>query len=183
MKYGALAYLAFVFAPMSVEAATRTVYFSQPGRNVTYDKGLGQQAISECRIYVSNPSTTTQTFRIVAKAEAAASGDFPGVATPPAVGPHTLTGGARLSFTMVFPTFLAGAANRDKKQQLLCSGSIEVSDASDGSPGYLIAGGTLTTFTTSGTLQTTGATTGATLGGGTAIFTQIPITINRGKPF
>lgn len=67
-------------------------------------------------------------------------------------------------------------------QKLRCSGSIIATDVAQ--PGFLIASGILVTFVESARMSTDGATSGAEgTFGGIAVYTQVPISINRAKPF
>ena len=53
-------------------------------------------------------------------------------------------------------------------------------------PGFIIANGVLVTFVESAKMTTDGVTAGTTASvafGGLAVYTQVPISINRAKPF
>lgn len=164
-------------------AATRTIYFSQTGRNVaTSAGGVGSPVQSFCRITISNPSTQSQQISI--RLEGVSTGSFPSnpVSNPPQIGNNvSLAGNATLIYSFAYPTFTAGTPGT---QQLLCKGQITAADPTSSGPGYVVATGTLTTFNASATIQTTGVP-GAPppVLGGPAVFTQIPVAINRGKPF
>lgn len=170
-----------LFAAGWAEAATRTVHFSQVGRNRT-TQGLGEPARSTCRITISNPSSVSQniTFNWDVRAEGVGSG-------PAAPSPNTnsvtlsANGGSQV-WLFSYNEYPDNTTVEDGSQELICSGTIVASDPTGSNPGFVIASGVLTTFVESGEVQTENAT-GASVFGGFAVYTQVPITINRGSPF
>jgi hypothetical protein len=66
-------------------------------------------------------------------------------------------------------------------QSLRCAGSIVAADTAQ--PGFITASGVLTTFVESSEIKTDNTTNGANTLGGIAVYSQIPIVINRAKPF
>ena len=178
----AIVFLATFWLPTEALAATRTVYFSQTGRNIaTTAGGVGTTVRSVCRITVSNPSSSRQLISV--QLNGAATVAFTGNASPSHNTTdeelNTTTTTSRV-YSIDYPNFTAGTA---ATQQLICKGQITVKDPTGEGPGYVVATGTLTTFTASGTIQTAGTPGGAPVLGGPAVFTQIPVAINRGKPF
>ncbi len=186
---------------LPAKAATRTAYFTATGTNRT-TIGLSAQATSTCKISVSNPSTQSQTVSINIAANSLDSWNgsasstldanqtdykLDGVACGSSTCTTTLAQGATTTMTVSYAAFHAksdATSGANSQQQLRCSGNISVSDASAGQVGYIIASGVLTTFVESSIVQTDASTSGAqNTFGGVAVYTQVPITINRGKPF
>lgn len=177
-------------------AAQRTVYFTQTARNTTTEYPLREAVFSHCRLTVSNPSTTSQNITIsmnVHSPTASSSGAWSATGAGNASVPSGFSGsnpgsittslaaGASATYEFRYPAFPANQAWRF--QQLICAGSIVATDPTDSTPGYLTAGGTLSTFNSTGALQTDGAPMGTTMYHGMAIFTQVPVAVNRGRPF
>lgn len=169
-----------LFAAHSANAATRTVYFSQVGRN-SAAQGLGEEAKSTCRITVANPSTVAQTIKYEFKVSATGigAGDADPDPSAPASGQSIAAGDSK---TWIF-TYKPFPPDVNGTQELICSGSITAEDPPSSNPGFVIASGVLTTFVESGDIQTEHQATGATIFGGFAVYTQVPIIINRGSPF
>jgi len=201
--------LCFFSAPAN--AATRTVYFNQSGMNKTVNGLAAPGADSTCKITISNPSTVSQTFTLnanVSSLDKWAGGESgtsttgflcsPGGCTSATSGGSisctglsctgSLAAGANVQATFQFSHYPARTNNvagtQNIYQKLRCSGSIVATDVS--SPGFLIASGVLVTFVESAKMSTDGVTSGsktpATFGG-IAVYTQVPISINRSKPF
>lgn len=180
------------FLSESAQAISRTVYFTQSGRNVT-TLGLGETARGSCRITISNPSSQSQTYSLTVTANAtnSAAGAATLTANDAACASlgggrftcetHTLTNGQSHSYTFSFPVYPVRATIAAGQQVTTCSGSITANDV--GNPGFLLGSGSLLTFTESGAIQTQNATGGMDQFGGQALYTQLPLVINRGKPF
>jgi hypothetical protein len=181
--------------PLSADAASRTVYFNAVGTNRTQD-GLADDVNSTCKITISNPSSQTETWSIETtatsidpwtsatpqgvKSSASSSGCFTGCSLA-ANGSVTLTYTYK-NFPKRDTVHTAAGAPWAYAQQLRCSGKITVSDAGT-QPGFLIANGVLVTFVESSRMHTDAATGGTATFAGIAVWTQIPIAINRSKPF
>lgn len=191
----------------TAEAATRTAYFNQSGQNRTVN-GISADATSSCRITISNPSGQDQTYVLRMSASSldswslagptAAQGANFGSAVP--TGSASFTGGScpNCSGTLPAGTSVTITYNFSPypqrhhpttpvttgTQKLRCSGSIEATDSNQ--PGFLVANGTLVTFVESTKMSTDGVTGGSTAQaqfGGMAVYTQVPISVNKGKPF
>ncbi len=184
----------------TAKAVTRVVYFNGSGTNRTVE-GLSAAATSTCKITLSNPSSVSQTYiinasptsinnwsggsatvTIAASAPTLVSGS--GACAATCTG--TLTAGQSVTVSYsytAFPARPAGITAFSGKQQLRCTGSITASDVTPTNPGFLIASGTLITFVETARMNTDSTTGGTTLFGGIAIYTQVPIAINRSKPF
>jgi hypothetical protein len=196
-----------LFTPIHANAATRTAYFNQQGMNRTIN-GIAQPgATSTCRITISNPSQQAQTYTLrmsVSSLDSWAGGDSGTSRNGSYTAPATSTGSATMSnacasnactgslpsnssitITYSFQRYLSRYENLlTGYQKLRCSGSIEAVDTTQ--PGFLVASGVLVTFVESTKMQTEGVTGGSTATasfGGMAVYTQVPITINKGKPF
>lgn len=177
--------LAMAFlAPPSL-AAQRKIYFTQAGQNATVN-GLSSTAQSTCTISIRNSSSVSETF--ILSVTANASGTGAGAATNPAgnttvpysTGTVTIASGLTQIYTFTYVTFPASTVG---SQVLVCSGSITADDSAAGSPGYLVASGKLVTFVESGTISSSGTTAGSSVLKNFAVYTQLPITINGGRPF
>ncbi|MGZ6468436.1 MAG: hypothetical protein ACXWQJ_14145 [Bdellovibrionota bacterium] len=200
MQNSNISFLSLLFLTafsVSAQAATRTAYFDQSGVNSSIT-GFSQANTARCRISISNPSSADQIFTLIVYATSTnaptANGSLAGTAPTGWVGspsgnfanPGTLTGitvqknGGMVTYDFTYPALTTGA---NQTQYVFCRGSISVQDAASGTPGFLVASGVLVTFSESSVQQTTGMTTATTAFGGTAIFSQIPVSINRGKPF
>ncbi|HEY8279992.1 MAG TPA: hypothetical protein VIH99_10225 [Bdellovibrionota bacterium] len=183
-------------------APARTVYFNATGVNRT-TKGLGTATASTCKITLSNPSSTSQDYVMAITATSkdaftggaavvsnatGASGAGCSVAGAVVNCSGTLTAGGSATGIITYTAFTAGAVGsaagyQNGNQQLRCSGSIKATD-STATPGFMIASGVLVTFVESTEMQTQNTSSGAAVNfGGTAVFTQVPIAINRSKPF
>jgi len=187
-----LTLVALLLASAPAMAAQRTVYFNATGTNRTSD-GLSARATSTCKITISNPSNQTEVYTIdatptsidewngagaVAAAGTGTGGCLSGCALAPG-GSVTIT----YSYNF-FPTRSDTPNGISKRQELRCSGKITVTDQSQ--PGFLLASGVLVTFVESARMHTDATTTGTlstNIFGGIAVYTQIPIPINRSKPF
>lgn len=202
---GLAALLLAVLFSFGAHAATRTAYFNQSAQNKTTNGLADPGGQSYCRITISNPSNVEQ--RVSAMKVSITSLDSWGggpSGTPQAGSYSSLTNtsgvtaascatdcvatlGAGSSVTFVFaysayPTKSGGVTNG--YQKLRCSGSIVAEDT--GQPGFLVATGVLVSFVESTKISTDGITMGSptdTEFGGMAVYTQVPISINRGKPF
>ena len=172
-------------------AVSRTVYFTQSGRNLTTD-GLGESVSGLCRITISNPSTQSQTFLLAVTANATQTAAGAATLTSGtcssggsgtfSCGTTTLAANGSSTFVFTYPAYPTRLGGTTTAQQIVsCSGSITANDSTN--PGFLIATGALLSFTESGGIRTQNATGGTTSFTGQAIFTQLPIAINRGKPF
>lgn len=202
----AIAAIAFS-AGLSAQAATRTAYFNQSGQNRTVN-GISADATSSCRITISNPSGQDQTYILRMSASSldswAAAGPTTAQnatfssATPSGTASYTaascpncsgtLPAGTSITITYNFSTYPqrhhATTPVTTGTQKLRCSGSIEATDTTQ--PGFLVANGTLVTFVESTKMSTDGVTAGNTEQaqfGGMAVYTQVPISVNKGKPF
>ncbi|MGZ3700300.1 MAG: hypothetical protein ACXWSD_00875 [Bdellovibrionota bacterium] len=197
---------AFLFA-LPAHAATRIIYFNATGTNRT-TVGLSVDANSTCAITISNPSGYAEVIAVTAKVDSldgwvdsnysTPSADLSGTNTPTITAATTgscaaasscnlNSGGGSATFTWKFSTFPhkpTTSTTAAYKQMLRCSGSIKVQDVT--TPGFLVGTGVLTTFVESAIMKTEGATGGsgpiATFGG-IPVYTQVPIAINRSKPF
>lgn len=203
---GAVSALGFLIP--CAEAATRTAYFNQSGQNKTVNGLADPGAQSTCRITINNPSSVPQDYRLainVSSLDSWAGGD----AGTPVTGSYRET---NVDASVTAPTLSSGkwagslpaggtvtvvyqfSAYPSRKnatyptttgyQKLRCSGSIEATDSAQ--PGFLVATGILVTFVESTKMSTDGVTGGSTQNvefGGMAVYTQVPIAINRGKPF
>lgn len=192
---------------LPVEAATRTAYFNQSAQNRTVN-GISADAVSSCRITISNPSGQNQTYVLRMSASSLDSWSASGPTAAQAAGfnsatptgsasystgscPNcsgTLPAGTSITITYNFTTYPrrlhATTPVTSGTQKLRCSGSIEATDSSQ--PGFLVADGSLVTFVESTRMSTDGVTGGSTqqaLFGGMAVYTQVPISVNKGKPF
>lgn len=184
------------------QAASRTAYFNQTGQNKTVNGLASPGGQSSCRITVSNPSGQDQRFTLTvsvnsidswgsgtsacASATAQTSGTVTGGTASCAGGSSTtLATNASITFTFNYSAYPHRSTLTAGTQKLRCSGSIAADDVSQ--PGFLVASGVLVTFVESTKMSTDGVTSGgsptATEFGGMAVYTQVPITINRGKPF
>lgn len=197
--WGALAFLT-----PAASAATRTVYFSQTGMNKT-THGLSAPATSTCKITISNPSTAVQTFTLTTRvtslngwtgavgtqtlgAYAGAATDFKTSAATLSCAAFVCTGrltaNDSIQVTYNFTAYPASTtpAAQNSTQKLRCSGTIVAVD--EAQPGFLIASAVLVTFLESARM-TSESTTGGVAGnfGGLAVFSQVPISVNRAKPF
>lgn len=191
-----IAPLAFcAIAPHAAFGVSRTIYFSQSARNLTTE-GLGNTARGNCRITITNPSAQSQTYlltvSVVASGTAAASGNAtltsatgggscggsPGAYS---CGTHTLAAGGNHTYIFSYPIYPTRPTIITGIQYEACSGSIVANDTTN--PGFLLASGALLTFSEGGNMQTVNSTGGTFTFAGQAIYSQLPITINRGKPF
>lgn len=188
------------------EAATRTAYFNQSGQNKTVNGLADPGAQSTCRVTINNPSNVPQDYKLamnVSSLDSWAGGDSGtpvtgsyretnADGTPPTLSSGKWTGSLAAGETVtVVYQFSAYPSRRNATyptttgyQKLRCSGSIEASDSAQ--PGFLVATGILVTFVESTKMSTDGVTGGSTQNvefGGMAVYTQVPIAINRGKPF
>ncbi len=99
----------------------------------------------------------------------------------------SINANANVQVTLPFSAYPARSTNpnhQNSYQKLRCSGSIVAIDQA--APGFLIANGVLVTFVESAKMSTDGVTSGSTVStnfGGLAVYTQVPISINRGKAF
>jgi hypothetical protein len=189
-----LALGAGILAPSLASAVTRTIYFTQSARNVTVE-GIGEAATSTCRIILSNPSNQNQSYTLVIRASATGTGAggatlSEGAGCSTSGGVITCTGSlagdtnASASFTISYPPYpTRGSGTFAGSQTVICSGHIVATDPGGGNPGFLMAGGSILTFTESGALQTTNSTGGVTFFAGQAVYSQLPISINGGRPF
>lgn len=109
---------------------------------------------------------------------ATGSGTPPNNATPTGAINGTLNvGDAPLTYTFTYPSVPASTPNA--AQEVVCSGTVVATDGAQ--PGFLLASGVLITFVESGEMETEGTTTA--IYGGMAVYTQVPVAINRGQPF
>jgi hypothetical protein len=181
------------------QAASRTVYFNATGTNRT-SEGLSENANSTCTIVVTNPSSASQTFTLKTTVQAINEFDGSHAFTTSGISVSqagcTVTGcaseialsanGGSVTITFTYKTFpkRPSTTQYTHSQTLRCTGSITAKDVSASAPGYVVASGTLNTFIESAKMHTDSATSESTnLFGGVAVWTQIPIAINRGKPF
>ncbi len=183
-----LLFLACLIPAEFAHAVTRNVTFTQVGRNVTRN-GLEATAKSSCRITVSNQSGQSQTIAFAHNVKSLST-TIPALnnvnatytATTPAspATVHTLAPTVSITYTFDYATYPTATAG---SQELVCSGTLTAND-SGASPGFLIASGVLVTFIESGDgeIQSQGGT-GTVSFNGMAVYTQVPITINRGQPF
>lgn len=184
--------LAFLLPSVGI-AATRTAYFNQSGLNKTIN-GLAQAGMSTCRITINNPSNKSQTYTVTANITSLDSWNGGDAGTPVsgslASGSSTGTLNQNETATLVFNFSTYPHRNHGTYptqagyQKLRCSGSIVATDVDQ--PGFLVASGVLVTFVESTKMSTDGVTSGSTATaqfGGMAVYTQVPVTINRGKPF
>lgn len=186
-----------LLASISAQATDRTVYFVATGTNRT-SQGLGAAATSTCRIIISNPSSYDETFKMTNTVQSLdpGSSSYTTVGTPSVTAggscPNssscsgTVTAGSSVTITFSFTPFLprstaGGAWVGALSQTLRCSGSILVHDTTQ--PGFLIASGQLVTFVESSAMHTDASTGGSKTFGGIAVYSQVPIVVNRGKPF
>jgi len=196
--------LLFVFSPQA-RAINRTVYFTTTGVNRTAAGGVASSQPSTCQINVSNPSAVTQSIVVkpviqnidvgsnslstvtapVPLYKIAINASSSGTPTTNNCGggnsncTATLPGGGS-SVTFIFP-YDPFPADTQGSQTLRCSGSIQASDVT--TPGFVTASGTLVTFVESSEMHTDSSTATSVVFGGTAIYSAIPIVINRAKPF
>jgi len=190
---------AFSFAP-SAHAASRIIYFNATGTNRT-TVGLSTGANSTCVVTINNPSLYSETVIVTGTVDSLDGWVDINYATPTAAtGPTSstatcsagsctatiaTTGSATFTWTFSqYPAKPASSATYGFKQVLRCSGSISVTDVT--TPGFLVGTGVLTTFVESAIMKTEGSTTNSnnvSTFGGIPVYTQIPIAINRSKPF
>lgn len=178
-------------APLNGFSATRTVYFDQTAVNTSVH-GFSSATTSRCTVVINNPSGQSQdiTMSIYASAEssvAAMAGNAVAVPTtgfsgtsPIVLSSQNIPSTQSKKYDFDYPTFPALTAGQ---QQLFCRGSITVTDTNPANPGFVVASGLILSFTESSIVQTVGASVGATAFGGSVVFTQVPLSINRGKPF
>lgn len=97
----------------------------------------------------------------------------------------TLAPNVGVTFAFNYPTYSKKADGTTAGVQTIsCSGTITASDPTSSNPGFLLGTGNLTIFSESGELETDSTTGGGTIDfGGQGVFSQIPIAINRSKPF
>lgn len=172
----------------SALAATRTVYFSQTGRNTTV-QGIASAVSSTCVITLTNTSGVNQTYAITMSGTntgtkvSGAGGTFTNTA-PAGVSltGQSLANNASANHTITFQSYPARANVETGSQLLVCSGSITVDDPTPATPGFITASGVLVTFVEAGELTTT-SVTGGGLWNGFAVFSQVPMMINGGRPF
>jgi hypothetical protein len=182
-------------------ATDRTIYFVSTGQNRTVT-GLTAAAQSFCRVTITNPSSVQETVTVKATVQSVdgwtgsssyvsgnlgttpitGSGSISSCAGPASCA-VVLNGNASVTINYSFTAYPPKPTATQTNQFLRCSGSIVAQDTG-GSPGFVIASGVLVTFTESSQMHTDSTTgqTSATFGG-IAVYSQIPITINRGKPF
>jgi len=185
----------------SAWAISRTVYFVTSGINRT-QVGMSSSAQSYCRLTINNPSSVTETVAITSSVQSidawtGSTGSYvTGVldTTAPTGGASvgactvsscsaTLPRNSTVTINYKFTAYPDHTQATASSQSLRCSGSIQASD-STGTPGFLIASGVLMTFTESSQMHTDASTagTGPTFGG-IPIYSQVPLVVNRGKPF
>jgi len=97
----------------------------------------------------------------------------------------SLTPNLSVTYAFNYPTYAKKTDGTTAGVQTIsCSGTITASDPASSNPGFLLGTGNLTIFSESGELETDSTTGGGTIDfGGQAVFSQIPIVINRSKPF
>lgn len=179
--------------PSESFAATRTAYFNQSGLNKTIN-GLSEDGMSTCRITINNPSNKSQTYAVTANISSLDSwnGGDSGTPVSGSLGSGSASGTLAANATVTLVYNFSSYPNRNHTtyptqsgyQKLRCSGSIVATDVDQ--PGFLVASGVLVTFVESTKMTTDGVTAGSTATaqfGGMAVYTQVPVTINRGKPF
>lgn len=196
--------LLVALAPREAGAASRTVYFNASGVNRT-TKGLATTSTvnSTCRLVISNPSGKAQSFAITSNvssidppsasttnASLASSPSTSGAATVSACTVSACSGslpgtagGSSVSITYTYTAYPSITSVTAGKQVLRCSGSIKITDTAPASPGYVLASGTLVTFSESSQMHTANTTSSSSAFGGMPVYSQIPIAINRSKPF
>lgn len=170
--------------PLSAEAATRKVNFFQIGINRTIN-GLGS-AVSNltCIITITNVSAVSQQIRYTFSVSAAGTGSGVATLASPPSNPFTLTAGTSQSLTYSYPSYPARPGTTAGTQTLTCAGEIEAVDSTPTTPGFVIANGSMMTFIEGGQISSSLAMSGGgNLTGNQAIYTQIPISINKGRPF
>lgn len=180
MKRLILQILALFFVAQSAPAAVRTVYFNQVATNIIRD-GLSAPANSTCRLTISNPSSTSQIVTLTNYTMSTATIN-PGTHTPAVVsGASPVTAGNSITWVTTYNSFPASTTG---DQLVTCAGTFTATDSNPATPGFVIGTGMLVTFIESGNgeMQTSGATSSVTFNG-MAVYTQVPITINRGQPF
>lgn len=166
-------------------AVTRQVYFGQIGVNST---SIGVSTAVDnitCIITLTNVSTSVQEYNydFTVNATGTGAGAPVGGSSPVNNGSTwtALAAGATLSLTFIYPAFPATTVG---SQTLQCRGRISVRDQNAATPGFAIANGTLLTFIEGGSINSTLSMSGGrAVRGAQAIYTQVPISINKGKPF
>lgn len=181
-----LALSAFLFSAPA-HAATRTVYFDQTAVNTSVN-GFSSTATAKCTILLNNPSAYGQTITMKVYATATGTGAGNATATgftgsnPLELSSTSLASGTQLKYDIVYPVFPANTAS--VQQRLFCRGEITATDTADATPGFVVANGVLLTFSEASAMQTIATSGGAReVFKGNLVYTQIPLTINRGKPF
>ncbi len=197
-------FLAALFSS-GAHAATRTAYFNQSAQNKTTNGLANPGGQSYCRITISNPSNVAQQVTALKVSITSLDSWNGGDAGTPQGGAYssltnttgvtgascstdcaaTLAAGSSVTFVFAFTAYppKSGGVTAGY-QKLRCSGSIVAVDS--GQPGFLVATGVLVSFVESTKISTDGITMGSptdTEFGGMAVYTQVPISINRGKPF
>jgi hypothetical protein len=174
--------LIFIFAfslATSADAApiARKTKFNQTAQNMAEENGLatGEPLTSYCNFTVINRSAVSQNYTIIGsiisygptnptlKVESAIN--FSGTIA---------AGGDPVYHQQAYPAFPADVAG---KQNLICTGEVTATDVSD-TPGSILVSGTIDSFTQAGQAETESTPTMR----GIAVFTQVPILINRGDP-
>jgi len=156
----------------------RVAHFDASGTNTIRTTRIFTATSSSCMITITNASTGTssQTFTLNITAT------YNGTAATLPDG-TTRAGTLAPGDTVVhFLNYAAIPANTIGNQNLVCKGSITVQDADSTVSGFLIASGTLGTFTENGAAQITSGT-GSALFEGSLSTSQIPISIGEGRPF
>jgi hypothetical protein len=183
MKLVRIFYLAAVlggfFFSLNSQAATRDVYFSAVGRNYV-KTGVTSATSSRCAITIFNNSNVEQQYKLnmdasFSKINANANVQAP---TRPAYASWSvIAAGSSVTQTTIFDPIPQNTANQT--QDVNCAGTLTVIDTT--TPGFVTASGALLTFYESGAQATLTSTTQNY--GQQAVFTQVNVPINNGKPF
>lgn len=186
-----------LLVPILAFAATRTVYLDGFA-TATSTNGFTAAATARCIILLNNPSSVQQTVEMSIYAYSTGAGALAGNATPPTGYGWVAAGGAAGSsastltatlnatgssgssarYEFTYPTYPASTTT---PQVLICRGTFKANDVSQ--PGYVLATANLITFSEASAMQTMGVTGASTSFKGNAVYSQIPISVNRGKPF
>jgi hypothetical protein len=181
--------------------ATRTVYVDG-FTNASSTNGYTANANAKCIILLNNPSPSQQsvTLTMYVYATNVGSGNATAVTSNPSatiwtnpiggagVNPFTATNvlldtvspNNKVKYEFTYPAFPSSITGQ---QVLICRGTIVATDSSAAAPGFVVASGTFLTFSEASAMQTSGVTSASTSFQGNAVFSQMPITINRGRPF
>lgn len=166
---------------------------------------------SVCTMYITNPSSVSQTFDLAMTLTGSTIYTSRGpYSASPATGTTAFTSASCVPAGVTAPNLApvcsisvtgisvaAGATsaayvvrapeyhfNGIGQQDVICSGSVTATDPIPASPGFLIATGTMNTFSASSRLLLSSATNAA-MGSQArqAIYIQVPVAVNEGRPF